>query len=90
MTLVGVDVTSRKASDEVMPAGIASSTGSRSICRASAMRSGTMMIPVTVLLENMTFMSDTPITTAKMISTGCRSPSLLNATCAIQPAAPVL
>ena len=47
---------------------------------ANAISNGTMIIPVTVLLEKSTFIKDTPNTTEKTIATGDKWPNLLKAT----------
>ncbi len=90
ITIVGVDVTSIKESDDVNPAGIATRAGSIPIVPAKAISNGTIMIPVTVLLENITFIMETPRTTAKIIITGCKRLRFLNSTHASHLAAPVL
>ena len=84
MTLVGVDVTRINANDEVIPAGIPSKTGSIFKFCASAISNGTTIVPVTVLLENATFINDTPNTIVKTIRTGCNAPMERKATQAIQ------
>ena len=90
ITLVGVEVTRMNAMLDVIPAGTARTVGSSLSCVASAIMSGTMMVPVTVLLDRSTLMSATPRTTRKTCHTSGTEAIRPKASVAIHLAAPVV
>ena len=76
ITLVGVDVTSINANDEVKAAGRVMVNGFIPRLCARAIIIGMMIVAVTVLLENAIFNNDTMKTIANTCTKGCTLPIL--------------